>query len=78
MSEQQIQEFLTATQVPTQLIIAEPRTYALQYPMVEDRIKALQPAQFDQLKGDHHLHMSQAKPVAESIFKFINSTSDQD
>ena len=74
MSEEQIQEFLTATQVPTQLIIAKPRTYALQYPMVEERIKALEPAQFDQLKGDHHLHMSQAKPVAESILKFIQAT----
>ncbi|TDR20448.1 alpha/beta fold hydrolase [Marinicella litoralis] len=71
MSEEQIQEYLAATQVPTQLIIAEPRTYALQYPMVEDRIKTLNPAQFNKLDGDHHLHMSHARAVANSIATFM-------
>ncbi len=74
MAEEQILEFLAATQVPAQLIIAEPKTYALQYPMVEDRLAALNPTQFDQLPGDHHLHMGQAKPVAEAILAFINKT----
>jgi len=32
MSEENIQEFLAGTQVPTQLILAEPKTYALDYP----------------------------------------------
>ncbi len=71
MSEQQIQEFLAATKVPTQLIIAEPKTYALQYPMVDERIKILNPEQFDKLKGDHHLHMSNARTVANSILTFM-------
>ncbi len=76
MSEQQIQEFLSATQVPCQLIIAEPRTYALQYPMMEDRLKALNPTQFNQLTGDHHLHMSNATAVAASIMAFLNTNHD--
>lgn len=71
MSEEQIQEFLTATSVPTQLIIAEPKTYALNYPMLESRVKALNPAQFDKLPGDHHLHMSHAKSVANAILEFL-------
>lgn len=71
MSEQQVQEFLQATQVPTQLIMAEPRTYALQYPSIEDRIKALNPAQIDTLSGDHHLHMTEAAKVAEAIMSFL-------
>ncbi len=73
MSEQQIQEYLAATTVPSQLIIAEPKTYALQYPMVEERIKALNPTEFEQIKGDHHLHMSQARMVADSIINFITT-----
>jgi len=71
MSEEQIQEFLSSTTVPTQLIIAEPKTYALQYPTVDERIKALNPTQFNQLSGDHHLHMGNAKTVAASILKFM-------
>jgi len=71
MSEEQIQEYLSATQVPTQLIIAEPKTYALEYPMVEERIKTLNPAQFDKLNGDHHLHMGNARAVANAILAFM-------
>jgi len=75
ISEANIQEFLAATQVPTQLIIAEPRTYALDYPMFEERLKALNPAQFNQLAGDHHLHMSSPQAVAELIIDFINDST---
>ncbi len=71
MSEQQVQEFLQATQVPTQLIVAEPRTYALQYPSIEDRIKALDPDRLDSLPGDHHLHMTHAQNVADVIIDFL-------
>lgn len=76
MAEPQIQEFLAATQVPCQLIIAEPRTYALQYPMMEDRLQALNPTRFDLLPGDHHLHMSQAQAVSETITAFLNRPDD--
>jgi pimeloyl-ACP methyl ester carboxylesterase len=71
MSEQQIQEFLQAIQVPTQLIVAEPKTYALDYPVVEDRIKALNPNRLDKLPGDHHLHMTHAREVADVIIDFL-------
>jgi pimeloyl-ACP methyl ester carboxylesterase len=74
MAEANIEEYLAATQVPTQLIIAEPRSYALDYPMFESRLKALNPANFQQLAGDHHLHMSQPEPVAEAIIDFINDS----
>lgn len=75
MSEDNIQEFLAATQVPTQLIVAKPRTYALDYPMFEDRLKALNPSEFERLHGDHHLHMSEAKTVANSILTFMDKQS---
>lgn len=71
MAEAQIQEYLAATSVPTQLIIGEPRTYALQYPMFEARLESLNPDEFIEIKGDHHLHMSQASVVSESVLKFL-------
>jgi pimeloyl-ACP methyl ester carboxylesterase len=73
MAEQQIQEYLSATSVPTQLIIGKPRSYALQYPMFDERLKALNPDKFLEITGDHHLHMSHAFEVAKEINKFINS-----
>lgn len=72
MSEPQIQEYLSATSVPTQLIIGKPRTYALQYPMLDDRLKALNADEFIEINGDHHLHMSQAQATSLSILKFLN------
>ena len=77
MSEAQIQEYLAATQVPTQLIIGRPKTYALQYPAVKERLAALSPTRFDEIDGDHHLHMTQASQVAAAINAFIQS-SNQD
>ena len=77
MSEAQIQEYLAATQVPTQLIIGRPKTYALQYPAVKQRLAALSPTRFDEIDGDHHLHMTQASQVAAAINAFIQS-SNQD
>ncbi|MCX7552724.1 alpha/beta hydrolase [Marinicella sp. S1101] len=72
MAEAQIQEYLAATSVPTQLIIGKPRTYALQYPMFEARLESLKPDEFVEIKGDHHLHMSQASDVAEKILSFLS------
>lgn len=72
MSEEQTLEYLSSITVPTQLIIAEPKSYALEYPMVENRIKALNPIQFDKIKGDHHLHMGNARSVADAITAFID------
>lgn len=77
MSEEQIQEYLSSVKTPTLLIIADPTSYALQYPMMKDRLKALNPTQFDQLAGDHHLHMSHPKAVASSIIKFLSTHSKE-
>ncbi len=70
LSEENIQEYLAANQVPTQLIIGEPKTYALDFPMFSHRLDALNPEQFKQISGDHHLHMTQAEPVASLIINF--------
>lgn len=72
MSEEQVQDFLSATQMPCQLIMAEPKSYALEYPSVEARINALNPQTISAMPGCHHLHMTQAKVVATEILKFIN------
>lgn len=71
LSEEQIQEFLSDIKVPTQLIVAEPLSYAMDYPALDARIKALNPQQIDRLKGNHHLHMTEAKAVAERIMAFL-------
>ena len=73
LDEQQIQEFLAAIEVPTQLILAEPLTYAMNYPTMTARINALSPTQVDKLSGDHHLHMTQADAVADRILHFLTT-----
>lgn len=75
MSEAQVQDFLQATKIPCQLIIAEPRTYALDYAAVDDRIKALDPDALVKLSGCHHLHMTQARTVATEVLSFLNQNT---
>lgn len=74
LDEPQIQEFLTDIKVPTQLIMAEPLSYAMNYPTLQNRIDALKPQRIDKLKGDHHVHMTEADAVAERILGFLSST----
>ncbi len=71
MSEENICEFLKELSPPTQLIIGQPKTYALDYPMFDSRLKALNPAEFIEVPGDHHLHMSDAQTVADHILNFL-------
>lgn len=74
LDEMQIQEFLADIDVPTQLIMAEPLSYAMNYPSLQQRIEALDPARIDKLKGNHHLHMTEAEIVAERILDFLSLT----
>lgn len=74
LDEQQIQEFLTDIEVPTQLILAEPKSYAMNYPSLQKRIDALKPQQIDKLKGNHHLHMTEPEKVAKLILTFLSHT----
>jgi len=73
LDEQQIQEFLTDIEVPTQLIMADPVSYAMNYPTLQQRMDALNPQQIDKLKGNHHLHMTEAQAVAERILAFLSN-----
>lgn len=72
MSEAQVQDFLASTKVPCQLIMAEPRTYALDYASVDERIKALNPDTITTMSGCHHLHMTKAQAVADEVLKFLS------
>ena len=74
LNEQQIQEFLADIQVPSQLILAEPLSYAMNYPSFQDRLNALNPQQVDKIEGPHHLHMTNAKTVADCILTFLSHT----
>ncbi len=67
VNEQQVMEFLAGNAVPTHLILSDPLTYAMDYPMREARIAALKPRWLDHLPGGHHLHMTQADAVARAI-----------
>ena len=69
LTENQIADYLRATPVPTHLILAQPHTYAMRYPTVNDRIKALNPRWFDYVDGDHHLHMSNVEAVFDIIMQ---------
>lgn len=72
LDEQQIQEFLTDIEIPTQLILAEPASYAMNYPTLSQRIEALQPERIDRIQGGHHVHMTEAETVAERILAFLS------
>lgn len=67
-----VEDMLASKKPMTQLIIAEPYTYALSYKKVENRIKRLNPDSFAKIEGHHHLHMDNANEVFTSIQKFLN------
>ncbi|WP_395374019.1 alpha/beta hydrolase [Marinicella sp. W31] len=69
LTEEQINDYLKATAIPTHLILAQPHTYAMSYPTVTQRIEALKPQWFDYVEGDHHLHMSNTQAVFDIIIK---------
>lgn len=71
MSEEQVQDFLSSTNMPCQFIMAEPISYALNYPNLKDRMAALKPDTLTKIAGCHHLHMTKANEVATSILAFL-------
>ncbi|VAW41848.1 hypothetical protein MNBD_GAMMA01-1865 [hydrothermal vent metagenome] len=75
-SEDIIQDMLAADKPPTQLILAEPFTYALKYPTVSQRIAKLNATEYITIKGHHHLHMDQAQQVFSAISVFLTNTSE--
>ncbi len=70
-TEEVVQDILTSKKPPTQLIIAQPLSYALQYPSFEQRIEKLNAEQTIKIKGHHHLHMDNAQEVFQAIKKFL-------
>ena len=75
-SEDIIQDMLAADKPATQLILAEPWTYALKYPTVSQRIAKLNATEYINIQGHHHLHMDKAQQVFSAISAFLNSTSE--
>ncbi len=73
LSEEIVQDTLSATKPPTQLILAKPRTYALSYPTALERIKKLAADECIELDGHHHLHMDNAEVVFSKIKTFIQN-----
>ena len=70
-SNQIVEDMLSSEKPKTQLILAEPNTYALNYKKVKQRIQKLNPDNFTKINGHHHLHMDNAHEVFESIQKFL-------
>ncbi len=70
-TEEVVEDILTSKKPPTQLIIAEPLSYALQYPSLKLRIEKLNADQTIKIKGHHHLHMDNAQEVFQAIKKFL-------
>ena len=71
-SEEIVQDILSSEKPKTQLILAQPYTYALSYKTVEQRIKKLKPDNFTKVEGHHHLHMDNAIQIFNAIEKFLN------
>lgn len=71
LSEEIVQDMLSAKKPPTQLILATPTTYALSYLQVEKRIKKLAADEVIKLAGHHHLHMDNAAVVFAKIQLFL-------
>ncbi len=76
LAEDQIQELLAATAVPTTVILADPVTEAMDYPTRAARLQALAADSVHRLPGDHHLHMSQAEAVARLLRAPLSETAD--
>jgi len=72
-TEDFVQDVLSSKKPKTQLILAEPQTYALSYDSKLERIKALKAQEFLQVEGHHHLHMDKAEILAKAILKFIKN-----
>jgi len=72
LSEEIVQDMLSAKKPPTQLILATPTTYALSYSQVEQRIKTLAADEVIELAGHHHLHMDNSEAVFSKIHTFLN------
>ncbi|MBL4773846.1 MAG: alpha/beta hydrolase [Alcanivoracaceae bacterium] len=70
-SEEIVQDALSADKPPTQLILAQPYTYALSYPTVQQRIEKLNADETIKINGHHHLHMENAAEVFTAIKNFI-------
>ncbi len=73
LAEAQIQEILQATSVPTQVLLAEPVTEALDYQTASQRLRALAPASVSRLPGGHHLHLTRASAVVQQIKAFLQA-----
>lgn len=73
LSEEIVQDTLSAQKPPTLLILAKPTTYALNYSMAPERIKKLAADELIELQGHHHLHMDHAAEVFSKIDAFIQS-----
>lgn len=71
LSEEIVQDMLSAHKPPTQLILAAPTSYALSYPMAEQRIKKLAANEIIKIEGHHHLHMDNAGSVFSKIQLFL-------
>jgi len=71
ISEEIIEDMLATEKPKTQIIIAKPRSYALDYPIFEQRLKKLNPDSVIELKGHHHLHMDNAQTVFDVINDFL-------
>jgi len=71
-SEELVQDILTSEKPPTQLILAEPPTYALSYPSIKERIKKLNAENVIKIKGHHHLHMDKAGEVCRAVIGFLD------
>lgn len=72
-SEEIVQDMLSSTKPKTQLILAEPYTYALSYKSLEKRTNKLMPDETVKIKGHHHLHMDNAPEVFDMIEIFLKT-----
>lgn len=74
ISEQQVQDFLQTTTMPTLLIIGKPLTEVLKHSNFKQRLKAIKHQKLCRIKGGgHHLHMTHAPQVAQAILKFLQA-----
>jgi hypothetical protein len=72
-SEEMVQDALSSKKPTTQLILASPQTYALDYSTTRQRKEKLQAESVVEIKGHHHLHMDNAEEVYQAIITFLNN-----
>jgi pimeloyl-ACP methyl ester carboxylesterase len=75
-TEDQILALLQGIKAPTLLLLATPEARYLPREMMDRRIEQVGDIHVSRLPGSHHLHLEDARPIAEAILDFVGPRAE--